>query len=164
MRTILVDGDPIYRMGLRALLASREGLATVSGEANDARSGLWLFDEIRPDLVIMSVVLPGMSGIAATRELRVRNPKARILLIALGPREREAREALLAGAGGFFHRGEPVEALLRAVELVGRGDLYVDPDLTGIDDAVRKTGRGQAEGSASIWTCSLLANARCSNW
>jgi DNA-binding NarL/FixJ family response regulator len=130
MRIVLIAGEPVFRMGFRSLVSSSDDLALV-GDAPDARSGFARIDSERPDLVVIDLTLPGMSGISAIRELKVRAPDARMLLLAAWPRERDALEGFAAGAHGFALKSEPAETLLYAIRTVAGGRSYVTPELRG---------------------------------
>ena len=130
MRIVLIAGEPVFRMGFRSLVASSDDLALV-GDAPDARSGFARIDSERPDLVVIDLALRGMSGISAIRELKVRAPDARMLLLAAWPRERDALEGFAAGAHGFALKSEPAETLLYAIRTVAGGRSYVTPELRG---------------------------------
>jgi two-component system response regulator NreC len=131
MKVVLVAGEPVFRLGFRALLATSPDL-TLVGEASDARASFALIDAHQPDVVVMDVALPGMSGTSATRELSRRVPAARILLMAAWPRERDVLEGLAAGASGFALKSEPAETLLYAIRMVGQGQGYLTPEARGM--------------------------------
>lgn len=128
MRIVLIDDQPVFRAGFRAVLEPLRDLQLV-GDAADARSGFTAVDRGKPDVVVIDLVLPGMDGISATREVRRRAPGARILVISGKRSERDVIGAFSAGALGFALKSEPVEALLEALRTVGRGDRYIAPDL-----------------------------------
>jgi DNA-binding NarL/FixJ family response regulator len=130
MRIVLIAGEPVFRMGFKSLVASSNDLE-LAGEAPDARSGFARIDSQRPDLVVIDIALKGMSGISAIREVRVRAPEARMLLLAAWPRERDALEGFAAGAHGFALKSEPAETLLYAIRTVAGGHSYVTPELRG---------------------------------
>jgi two-component system response regulator NreC len=134
MKVVLVAGEPVFRLGFRALLQTAPDLILV-GEASDARASFALIDAQQPDVVIMDVALPGMSGTSATRELSRRVPAARILLMAAWPRERDVLEGLAAGASGFALKSEPAETLLYAIRMVGQGQGYLTPEARGMVSA-----------------------------
>jgi two-component system response regulator NreC len=105
-------------------------------EAAEARVGFALIDACKPDVVAMDVSLPGMNGIAATRELRWRASGSRVLLLGSGIRERDVLEGLAAGATGFALKCDVVETILCALRTVGRPALYLPPTLRGVAVAV----------------------------
>ncbi len=130
MRIVLVAGEPVFRLGFRSLVETSEDLVLV-GDSPDARAAFPRIDSDRPEVVVMDVALPGMSGITATREIKCRSPETRVLLLGAWPRERDALDAFAAGAHGFALKSEPSEALLYAIRTVERGRSYISPELRG---------------------------------
>jgi two-component system response regulator NreC len=130
MKILLIGAEPVFRLGFRQVVVAARELQIVA-EAVDARAGFREVDTMKPDVVVVDVALPGMSGIAAVREIRCRAPSVRALLLSSWPRERDALEGFAAGARGFALKTEAPETLLEAVETVGRGQLYVAPGLRG---------------------------------
>jgi DNA-binding NarL/FixJ family response regulator len=132
MRIVSIAGEPTFRFGLRVVLESDAELELV-GDAEDARSGFAAVDAHKPDLVIMDVALRGMSGIDATREIKRRAPKARVLLLAAWPRERDVLDGFAAGADGFALKTDRAETLRDVIRMVGAGHRYVAPEVRGVD-------------------------------
>jgi DNA-binding NarL/FixJ family response regulator len=120
MRIILIAAEPVFRLGFQTVVASSSDM-TLAGEASDARSGFFVVDRERPEVAVIAVVLPGMNGIAATREVRRRAPDTRVLLMAEWARERDVIDGLAAGAWGFALTTDPVDTLLGAIRAVGAG-------------------------------------------
>lgn len=112
MRIIIADDQKHARAGLRAVLAA----SLPSPQIWDAKTGLEaerLADEVRPDLVLMDVRMPGLDGLSATRQIKARHPEIRILLLSL--HALAAGEARAAGADGFVTKGEDPQRLLDEV-------------------------------------------------
>jgi len=131
MRIVVVAGEPIVRAGIKAAVEPCGDLVLV-GEGADARAGFSAIDAEKPDVVIMDVVLNGMNGIAATREVKRRAPETHVILLSATANEREAGEAFAAGADGFVLKTQPIDTLLEAFRTVGRGGPYLPPGLRGI--------------------------------
>ncbi len=131
MRIVVVAGEPVVRIGLRAALVSTADLELVAERA-DARSAFPVVDAEKPDLLVMDVVLGGMNGITATREMKRRAPETRVLLFSTHARERDAIEGFAAGADGFALKTDPMEVLLGAFRTVGGGGRYITPSLRGL--------------------------------
>jgi len=131
MRIVVVAGEPLVRAGIKATLESSADLNLVA-ERGDARSGFGAIDAEKPDLVVMDVALSGMNGIAATREVKRREPGTRVLLLSTLACERDAMEGFAAGAHGFALKTEPIDTLLQAFRTVGRGGQYLTPGLRGL--------------------------------
>jgi DNA-binding NarL/FixJ family response regulator len=102
-------------------------------DAGDARTGFGAVDAEKPDVVVMDVALRGMSGIDATREVKRRAPKARVLLLAAWPRERDVLDGLAAGADGFALKTDSIEVLLEAIRTVGAGHRYLTQEARGLN-------------------------------
>jgi DNA-binding NarL/FixJ family response regulator len=131
MRILVIAGEPIVRAGIRAAVEPSGDLELVA-ESADARAGFLAIDAERPDLVVMDIVLNGMNGVAATREVKRRAPMTRVLLLSAVANEREAGEAFAAGADGIALKTQPIDTLLEAFRTVGQGGPYLPPGLRGI--------------------------------
>jgi DNA-binding NarL/FixJ family response regulator len=136
MKIVLIAAEPVFRLGFRTAIASSSDLSLIA-EAADARAGFLTVDRERPEVVVMAVVLPGMNGIAASRELRRRAPGTRVLLIADWARERDVIDGLAAGASGFALTTDPVETFLGAIRSVAAGRRSLPPHLRGLPDGSR---------------------------
>jgi DNA-binding NarL/FixJ family response regulator len=128
MRVFVVDDEPLIREGLRHTLNAQPEIEVV-GEAASAREGFAGIEKTRPDVVVMDLSMPGLDGAAAARDLRVRVPGAKVLVLTIHNRLRDALEALAAGACGFALKTEPLSALLSAIRRVAAGHGYVTPSL-----------------------------------
>lgn len=128
MRVFVIDDEPIVCSGLQVALATEPDLSVV-GDAASAREAFPLLERTKPDLVICDLVLPGMDGIAATREIRHRMPSAQVLILTIHERVSDALEALSAGARGFALKTEPLSTLRSAIRAVARGERYLTPSL-----------------------------------
>jgi len=119
MRILIVDDHPIVRAGLRRLLATEPGSEIC--EAADAKQALTLFKERRPDLVVLDLNLPGISGLEAINRLKVVDPGARILVLSMHTDQIHVTRALRAGAAGYVSKSAPLEEILAAVRRVASG-------------------------------------------
>jgi DNA-binding NarL/FixJ family response regulator len=129
IRVLLVDDDALVRQGLRLLLAGAPGIE-VTGEADDGRGVLPAIDRHRPDVVLMDIRMPQLDGIAATRLVRAQpSPPAVVVLTTFDADELVVR-ALQAGAAGFLLKDTPPGEIVRAIELVHRGDAMLSPTVT----------------------------------
>jgi DNA-binding NarL/FixJ family response regulator len=128
MRVYILDDEPIVRAGLRQIFAS-EADVVIAGEASSAREAFRTIEAARPDVVIVDLVLPGMDGTTAIRDLRHRVPEARMIMLTIHARLRDMLDAFDAGAIGFALKTEPVGSLVAALRAVARGQSYVTPSL-----------------------------------
>jgi DNA-binding NarL/FixJ family response regulator len=127
MRLFILDDHPIFRVGLRSLLAATGEDWEVTGEAASAREAFPLIEATRPDVVMLDLVLPGMDGCSAARELRRRVPEARLLVLTLSESPHDVLEAFDAGVSGYALKSDSREALFEALRKVAHGERYIDP-------------------------------------
>lgn len=129
IRILIADDHGVIRAGLRALLADFPDIAVV-GEASDGSEAITKVWELKPDIVLMDLSMPNMSGIEATRQLTQNDPKLRILILTVHEDESLLREVIRMGAAGYIVKRASQEDLLHAIRVVARGDLYVHPAMT----------------------------------
>jgi two-component system, NarL family, response regulator NreC len=130
-KIFLVEDHPLFRMGIRQSLAAYAEF-TIVGEAGNARDAFSAIDAHPPDIVVMDVSLPGMDGVIATREIRRRAPRTRVLLLSVHDQISDVLEALDAGASGYALKTEGTEALVAALRTIIRNDRYVAPSLAAL--------------------------------
>jgi DNA-binding NarL/FixJ family response regulator len=123
---ILVDDHPVLRKGLRTLL-EQEGDLQVVGETGDGWEAVKLVDDHKPDVVVMDLALPGLSGLDATREIRRRGLRCAVLVLTAQAEERYLFPVLQAGGSGYVRKDVADEELVKAVRLVAQGQVYFDP-------------------------------------
>jgi DNA-binding NarL/FixJ family response regulator len=102
----------------------------IVGEAGDGAGAVRLAAELRPDVTLMDVRMPGVDGIEATRQIVARDPAARVLILTTFDLDEYAFSALRAGASGFVLKDVPVDELARAIRSVANGDAVVSPRIT----------------------------------
>lgn len=132
MRIVICDDHPVYRDGLRSLLL--EIGVEVVGESGDGEGSINLVRETMPDVVIMDLHLPGMSGIEATRRMLADNAEVAVLILTMLEDRSSLFAALRAGARGYLLKGAGHDDIERALEAVRRGDLFI---ASGIADEFR---------------------------
>ncbi len=125
---LLVDDHAVVREGYRLLL-ERAGDIHVVGEAADATSAVAQFTALRPEVVVMDIALPGVSGIDALREIRTGSPAARVLMFSMYEDVIFAQRALKAGAQGYVTKASAPATLVEAVRTVASGKMYLTPSL-----------------------------------
>ncbi|MFV9997726.1 MAG: two component system response regulator [Arsenophonus endosymbiont of Dermacentor nuttalli] len=128
IKIVVVDDHDLIFDGLKSCLAPYSDLELV-GFVTD---GLGVYDaclKLQPDLVIMDLSLPGMSGVEAIRQLRKRWPKLMVIVLTASEEERKARDALDAGANGYVLKHGSKSTLIAAIKSVGRGKFFIDPNL-----------------------------------
>jgi two-component system, NarL family, invasion response regulator UvrY len=123
MKILIVDDHPIVRSGLRRLLAAE---TEEIQEAATGQSALSVFRTFRPNLIILDLNLPGISGLEVIERLKVVDPKARILVLSMHDDPMHVRRALQAGAAGYATKNARPNEIIEAVRRVARGGTYVE--------------------------------------
>jgi len=131
IRILIADDHGLLRAGLRALLNAEDGF-TVLGAARDSAEVLELATELRPDVVLMDISMPGTGGIEATRRLKEQFPSVHVLILTIHEDKGLLREAIQAGADGYILKRAVESELIAAIQAVMRGDLYVHPAMTRV--------------------------------
>lgn len=144
LRVFLADDHAVVREGLKALINGQPGMEVV-GEAADGRTACVRAAELRPDVVVMDVSMPDMNGVQATRELRSVCPEIRVLALTVHEDRSYLRELLEAGASGYVLKRAAAEDLVYAVQVVARGEVYLDPIVAAavVGQLARKPRRDQ---------------------
>lgn len=140
IRILLVDDHTILRQGVRMLLESEPDL-TVCGEASDGEEAIRLTETLAPDVVVMDITMPGLSGLVATHRIRRRDPSARVLILTMHDRREYVLDMLDAGACGYILKETAAEQLAEAVRSVVRGESVFYPTLAPPAGAPRVEGR-----------------------
>jgi DNA-binding NarL/FixJ family response regulator len=130
IRVVLADDHPMLRHGLRSLLEEVGG-AVVVGEAGDGDTAVALALESEPDVVIMDLAMPGLSGIEATRRLVDARPELGVLVLTMSDDDASVFAALRAGARGYVLKGQGGREFLDAVRAVARGEAVYGPGVAG---------------------------------
>ena len=140
IRILLADDHRILREGLRSLLAQQPDINVV-GEASDGETAVSLALQLRPDLVIMDVVMPGLDGVAATRRIHAECPDTRVIALSMHSDRRFVSEMVRAGALGYLVKDSAFEELNQAVKTVMANRPYLSAVITGalVEDFVRQT-------------------------
>lgn len=128
-RILLADDHAVLRAGLRLLLDSQTDLKVV-GEAGEGAEALRLAAELHPDLILLDLTMPGLSGLEALPALRKAAPGARILILTMHDDEGYLRQALQSGASGYVLKKAADSELISAVRAVLRGEVYIHPSMT----------------------------------
>ena len=124
IRVMLVDDHVLVRMGFRMLLADAK--VDVVAEAGSGEQACRDYPQVKPDVVVMDLSMPGMGGLEAVRRLLAQDPKARILALSAHEDTAHPRRVLRAGALGYLAKRSAPDALIVAVNAVARGERYVD--------------------------------------
>jgi len=136
VRVLLVDDHTMVRRGLRRILESTDGLEVID-EAGDGTQAVLAAVKLKPDIVLMDVGLPGMSGIEATRRIAATVPEARVLMLSIHADEHYVQQSMAAGAKGYLLKDADAQELVTAIIAVCRGGTYrhaalgANPQLAG---------------------------------
>jgi two-component system, NarL family, response regulator DevR len=151
-RILLVDDHEVVRLGLKALLDRHPGFEVV-GEASNAREAVELAKELKPDVIVMDIRLPGGSGIEACQEITDQQPNSKVIMLTSYAEDEMLFSAIRAGAAGYVLKQIGGEDLVRAIEAVGRGEALLDPAVTQrIFQEVRKAAREEEASAFSALT------------
>ncbi len=138
-RVLIVDDHPLTRDALSALL--RQGGFDVAGDAADAETAIERAAELRPDLVLLDLSLPGMSGVEALPQLREAAPDAEVVVLTASGTEESLLGAIRAGAAGYLLKSEPPERILEFLHGVARGEAALSGSIARrLLETVRETG------------------------
>lgn len=128
IRLLIVDDHELVRQGFIAMMSVEPNLDVV-GEAADGVETVELARSLQPDVILLDLAMPRKDGIEATREIRVDNPNARILIITSFAEDEKVFQAVKAGALGYLLKDSSPEALIRAIDAVYEGRLSLHPDI-----------------------------------
>ena len=126
---IVVDDQELFRGGLVGLLQER-GIR-VLGEAGLGADAIHLATELHPDVAVMDLSMPGMSGIEATQRLTTVAPLTRVLVLTVNVDEQHVVDALLAGAHGYLLKDAPIAQVVEGIRAVARGESMISPRIAG---------------------------------
>ena len=144
VRVLVVDDHSVVRSGLRSLLAVEEDLEVI-GEAANARDAIFETRALKPDVILLDIVMPGESGIEGLPKLRHEAPDARVLVLSMQDDPRYVREAFAAGANGYVLKEAADNEVVQAVREIAAGGSYVHPVLGARMVAAEAEARAAAE-------------------
>ena len=128
IKVFMVDDHPILRMGLRNLLEEEADLEVV-GEAGDGREAVKKVTELKPDVALLDISMPGLNGIQAARRLKTAAPETRVVILTVHQEEEYVSEALRAGASAYVLKDAAVNDLVQAIRAAAEGKTYLSPDV-----------------------------------
>jgi len=140
IKILLAEDHDIVREGTRQLLEKARGLAVI-GEAGDGEQAVWLAESLRPDVLVMDVRMPGLSGLEATRRIKARHPEIRVLILSAYEEDQYVFPLLEAGADGYLLKTAKGHELVDAIRAVHSGRKVLSPSIT--DRVVRHLAAGQ---------------------
>lgn len=163
IKVLLVDDHQVVRRGLRTFLEVQDDIEVV-GEAADGAEGVALAEELRPDVVLMDVKMPGTGGVDALRRLRELANPARVLIVTSFTEQRTVVPALRAGAAGYLYKDVDPDALAGAIRSVHAGHVLLQPEvadaLLSQDEVNSGQGRGGSLTEREREVLALIADGR----
>ena len=130
LRVMVVDDHDLFRSGLRRLLDGEAGLEVVAA-ARGGEEAVRLAGELRPDVILMDVNMPGMSGIAATGAILKASPEIAVLMLTVSVQDDEVLDAVLAGASGYLLKDATLAEIVAAVRAAAAGQSMIAPRVAG---------------------------------
>ncbi len=127
LRVLLVDDHDLFRTGLRNLL-EEEGVL-VAGEAGTGAEALRMVEELAPDVVVMDLNMPGMTGVEATHQIASLAPLARVLVLTISDQDGDVMDAILAGACGYLLKDSSIGELMQGIRAAAVGESLISPTI-----------------------------------
>ena len=125
---VLVDDHAVVRAGVRRLL-EQEALFDVIGEAESGERAYHMFGELKPDVMVMDLSMPGMGGLEAIRRILMRHERARILVLTMHEDLSFANQALKLGAKGYLIKNTLGDDLVKSIQTVSRGEVFLSDEI-----------------------------------
>jgi DNA-binding NarL/FixJ family response regulator len=130
LRILLADDHKMLREGLRVLLNSQPGMGVV-GEAASGKEVVDKAGELKPDVVVMDLSMPGLNGLQATELLRASHPAIKVVVLTAHEDESYLTQLCKAGAAGYVLKRSAGDQLVQAIRMAARGQIYLEPALAG---------------------------------
>jgi DNA-binding NarL/FixJ family response regulator len=128
IRVLIADDHAVVREGLRAVVGSEPDLEVV-GEAATGREAVERSSELRPDVVLMDIQMPGINGIEATRRVLNHNPRVGVVVLTMFEDDDSVASAMRAGARGYVLKGAPPSEILKVLRAVAGGEAHFGPEI-----------------------------------
>jgi DNA-binding NarL/FixJ family response regulator len=167
LRVLLVDDHDLFRTGLRNLLETN-GLA-IAGEASTGTEAVHSVAELAPDVVVMDLNMPGMTGVEATRQIATAAPLTRVVVLTISDEEEDVLDAIVAGACGYLLKDASIQDLIRGIQAAAVGESLISPHIatkvlqrlraTTADSAGAETIRAELS-DREIEVLKLIANGK----
>lgn len=150
MRVLLADDHTLFREGLRSLLERRPDVEVV-GETGDGREALDMIDRVRPEVAILDITMPGLSGLEVAARAKKASPGTRIVMLSMHAGEAYVAQAMRAGVAGYLLKESAAAELASALAAVTRGETYLSPAIAKhVVDGFLHGGRGEADPLAGL--------------
>jgi DNA-binding NarL/FixJ family response regulator len=144
LRVLLVDDHDLFRTGLRNLL--EEQAVQVVGEAADGMQAIRMVRELAPDVVVMDLNMPGMTGVEATRQVTSLAPLTRVVVLTISDQDEDVMNAILAGACGYLMKDSSIQDLMQGIRAAAVGESLISPHIAAkVLQRMRATGTNEAD-------------------
>jgi two-component system response regulator NreC len=144
MRIVVIDRQPLCRAGFKAVVSRGPGVEVVA-EAGEGDDGLRLVELHQPDLAAIDLVLPGSRGFAIMREIRLRSPGTRILVLSASCHEQDVLNAFYAGASAFMAKTDTADSFTEAIRALAIGGQYLGPAARCLALPPERPGKGERD-------------------
>ena len=144
IRVFLADDHLILREGIRSLLGKVSDIEVV-GEAGEGGETVAKVEQLAPDVVLMDITMPGMSGLEATKQIKQKYPQVKVLILTIHETSQYLSQMLQAGASGYVVKTTAASELISAIRAVHQGDVYLYPSITRmlVEDYLRRVEGGE---------------------
>ena len=150
VRVIIVDDQELFRRGLTMLLAAEPDIEVV-GEAGDGQAGVALAESAAPDVVLLDVRMPRLSGIEACQAIKELVPSAKLIMLTVSDEEADLYEAVKSGASGYLLKDSSIEQVAQAVRVVADGQSLISPSMAvKLIDEFKALSRPDPQGSGAL--------------
>ena len=144
LRVLLVDDHDLFRTGLRNLL--EEQAVQVVGEAADGAQAIRMVRELAPDVVVMDLNMPGITGVEATRQVTSLAPLTRVVVLTISDQDDDVMNAILAGACGYLMKDSSIQDLMQGIRAAAVGESLISPHIAAkVLQRMRATGTNEAD-------------------
>jgi DNA-binding NarL/FixJ family response regulator len=167
LRVLLVDDHDLFRTGLRNLL--EEQSVQVVGEAADGEQAVRLVRELAPDVVVMDLNMPGMTGVEATRQVTTLAPLTRVVVLTISDQDDDVMNAIFAGACGYLMKDSSIQDLMQGINAASVGESLISPHIAAkVLQRVRATSPSERDAATiraelserEIQVLKLIANGK----
>ena len=128
IKILLVDDHAVVRMGFKMLIEAEDDI-TVIGEAESGEVAIKLFQELKPDIIVMDITMPGIGGLEAIDRIIAKDKNTKILVLSAHEDSVHPKRVLNAGAMGYFTKRSAAEELIKAIKSIHQGKRYLEPNI-----------------------------------
>jgi DNA-binding NarL/FixJ family response regulator len=130
LRVLVADDHPVVLAGIRALLNRNPGVEII-GEAHDGRTALQMAIELQPSILVLDFSMPDLNGVEVTKRLLAERPRSKVIVLTVHEDRSYLRKLIEVGAVGYVLKRSAADDLLRAIQAVAAGGVYLDPSIAG---------------------------------